>query len=170
MLRGVLYFMCAQQGVILFSMNTLIIFCAAYLIFIAAAYATLHIYFKHEHKHHMRHIVMVIGTAVLAWVIAHFAKDWIGHLRPTGVPTLIAPDDTYSFPSGHASFMFALAFTMHYLDRKAARILFALAIVTGIARVLAGVHFWYDIVGGAVFGLVISWIVVTLCKRFITRA
>ncbi|MEZ0208817.1 MAG: phosphatase PAP2 family protein [Candidatus Paceibacterota bacterium] len=148
-------------------MNYIILFCAEALIFIAAIYATLHIYFKHERKHHSRHIIMVIGTSVLAWVVAHVAKDIIAHPRPDLTVALLQPDSVYSFPSGHASFMFALAFTMHYLDTKAARILFALAILTGVARVLAGVHYWYDIVGGAVLGFIISWVVVTLCKRLI---
>lgn len=148
-------------------MNFIILFCAEALIFIASAYAILHVYFKHEKKHHVRHIAMVLGTAVLSWIVAHYAKDWIAHPRPMGVVTLLKPDDIYSFPSGHASYMFAMAFTMHYLDKKPGRILFVMAVITGIARVLAGVHFWYDIVGGALFGFVISLIVLTLCKRFI---
>lgn len=151
-------------------MNTIILFCAEALIFIASAYAIFHIYFKHEKKHHIRHIVMVLGTAALSWAVAHFAKDFIAHPRPSGIPTLLTPDDIYSFPSGHASYMFALAFTMHYLDKKAGRILFVLALLTGIARVLAGVHFWYDIVGGVVLGFVISWLVVYACKRLIRHS
>lgn len=148
-------------------MNFIILFCAEALIFIASAYAVLHVYLKHEKKRHIRHIVMVLGTATLSWVIAHFAKDFIAHPRPSGIPTLLTPNDVFSFPSGHASYMFALAFTMHYLDKKAGRVLFVMAVLTGIARGLAGVHFWYDIVGGAIFGFVISLIVLTLCKRFI---
>jgi undecaprenyl-diphosphatase len=147
-------------------MNLIIIFCAEYLIFIASAYAVLHIYFKHEKKHHLRHIVMVIGTAVFAWIVAHFVKNGIAHPRPTGLP-LITPDDPNSLPSGHASYMFALAFTMYCLDKKSGRILFVLAIATGVARVLAGVHFWYDILAGAALGYIISVTVVTLCKRLI---
>jgi undecaprenyl-diphosphatase len=150
-------------------MNLLIIFCAEVLIFIAGAYAVVRVYFKHEKKHHIRHIVMVLGTAVLSWVVAHFLKNWIAHPRPMDVVTLIKPDDIYSFPSGHASFMFALAFTMYYVDKKAGKILLVLALLTGIARVLAGVHFWYDILGGALIGYLLSWIVVTLCKRLITQ-
>jgi undecaprenyl-diphosphatase len=150
-------------------MNFLILFCAEALIFIASAYAVLHVYFKHEKKHHVRHIVMVLGTAVLSWVVAHFAKDLIAHPRPDLAKALLAPDDAYSFPSGHASFMFAMAFTMHFFDKKAGRIIFVMAILTGIARVLAGVHYWYDIVGGIVFGFVVAWIVVTLCKRLIKQ-
>jgi undecaprenyl-diphosphatase len=160
-------FLLQQSGAIIFLMNFIILFCAEALIFIAGAYAVLHVYFKHEKKHHVRHIVMVLGTAALAWVVAHFLKDYIQHPRPMDVVTLLKPDDIYSFPSGHASFMFALAFTMYYLDKKAGKILLALALLTGIARVLAGVHFWYDILGGALIGYLISWIVMSICKRSI---
>lgn len=151
-------------------MNLLIIFCAQALIFIAVVYAVLHVYFKHEKRHHIRHIAMVLGAAVLSWVMAHFLKDIVAHPRPDLAMALINPGDPYSFPSGHASFMFALAFAMHVFDKKAARILFILAVLTGIARVLVGVHFWYDIVGGVALGLIVSIVVVTLGKRFIKRA
>ncbi len=151
-------------------MNFIILFCAQALIFIAIAYAVLHVYFKHERKHHVRHILMVLGTALFSWIAAHFLKDVIAHPRPDLTIALLQPDSVYSFPSGHAAFMFALAFTMHSIDRKAGRILFALAVITGIARVLAGVHYWYDIIGGAAFGLVLSWIIMTICKRFVKYA
>lgn len=151
-------------------MNFFIIFCAQALIFIAAAYAVLHVYFKHEKKHHLRHMAMVLGTAAVSWVIAHFLKDFIAHPRPDLSLAQISPSDPYSFPSGHASFMFALAFTMYAIDRKAVPILIILAILTGIARVLVGVHYWYDIVGGAFLGLIVATVVTTLGKRFIRRA
>lgn len=150
-------------------MNLIIIFCAEALIFIAAAYTVLHIYFKHEKKHHARHIAMVLGTASVAWIVAHFLKDLIAHPRPSDIVTLIRPNDAYSFPSGHASFMFALAFTMYHLDKKASWLLFALAVVTGIARVFAGVHYWYDILGGAILGYLVSLAVVSFLKRVIRR-
>ena len=151
-------------------MNIIIIFCAEALIFIAVAYAMLHVYFKHEKRHHIRHIAMVLGAAVLSWAASHFLKNIIAHPRPDLTFALIDPNDPYSFPSGHASFMFALAFTMYAIDRRAAWILLVLATITGISRVLVGVHYWYDIVGGAVLGLIVAVVVTALGKRFIKSA
>ena len=146
-------------------MEQIIIFCATYLIFISAVYAFLHILFKHEKKHHIRHIIIIFGTAVLAWVVTHFLKDVIAHPRPDLSNALIVPDSFYSFPSGHATFMFALAMSMYGVDKKAGKYIFIMALIAGIARVLAGVHFWYDIVGGFIVGAVISYIFVMIAKR-----
>lgn len=146
-------------------MNQIVIFCAEYLIFIGALYAFLHIIFKHERRHHVKHVVMIFGSALLAWVTAHFLKDIIGHPRPDLTNALIVPDSLYSFPSGHATFMFALSFTMNEFDKRAGFIIFIMAVLTGVARVLAGVHFWYDIVGGFLVGGLVSYLVLLATKR-----
>lgn len=148
-------------------MNIVIYFFAAVLIFIAIAYAIIHVYLKHEKKHHVRHIVTILAAAGVSWLVGHSLKSLIGHLRPDLSHALITPIDPYSFPSGHAAFMFALAFAMYTFDKKAGRILIVAAILTGIARVLAGVHYWYDIVGGAVLGYIIAFVVVYVCNRLI---
>lgn len=146
-------------------MNQIIIFCATYLIFISAVYAFLHILLKHERRHHIRHIITIFGTAVSAWVITHFLKDLIAHPRPDLTNALIVPDSFYSFPSGHATFIFALAWSMYKIDKYAGMIIFIFGTITGIARVLAGVHFWYDILGGFVVGIFVAYIVFSITKR-----
>lgn len=144
-------------------MNQIIFLCASYFIFIAAAYAFYHVVTKHEKRHHLRHVAIIFGSAVLAWVISHFFKNVIAHPRPEGLALLI-PNDPYSFPSGHATFMFALAWSMYGFDKRAGAIIFVLALITGIARVLAGVHFWYDIVGGFIVGGIVAYTALVLTK------
>lgn len=150
-------------------MNTLILFCAVVLIYVAIIFACVRVLRRHEKKHHLRHIVMLIGTAFGAWIAADFFKQLIAYPRPDLTDALFLPLNIYSYglPSGHAAFMFALAATMYAFDKRAGHVLLVLAIVTGISRVLAGVHFWYDIVGGAILGYTVSAIVVYVCKRTI---
>ena len=150
-------------------MNQIIIFCASYLIYIGAVYAGFHVLLKHERRHYIQHGFIIFGSAVCAWVIAHVLKGAIAHPRPDFASALIIPDDTYSFPSGHATFMFALAFSMYSFDKRAGMIIGALALITGISRVLAGVHFWYDILGGLVLGAGVASIIVILAQRFIKK-
>lgn len=147
-------------------MNQIIYFCATYLIYLASIYAFLHVVLKHERRHHIKHIAIIFGSGVTAWIVAHFLKNVIAHPRPEIVNTLLVPSDIYSFPSGHATFMFALAFSLYSFDKKAGFIIFALALLTGIGRVLAGVHYWYDIVGGFILGALISYIVLASTKNF----
>ncbi|MDB5260514.1 MAG: phosphoesterase PA-phosphatase related protein [Candidatus Nomurabacteria bacterium] len=146
-------------------MNTIIFFCAVYLIYISAAYAFLHVIFKSERRHYIRHICIIFGTAVLAYIFSHFLKDLIAHPRPVGITTLLEPRDPYSFPSGHTTFSAALGFAMYSFDKRAGKILLILALIIGVSRVLAGVHFWYDIVGGFVLGAVVAYICFLLTKK-----
>lgn len=150
-------------------MNTISIFVATYLIYIASAIAVLYVLFMHERRNHVKHIAVIIGSAVVAWTIGHFLKDVIAHPRPDLANALITPDDKYSFPSGHASFMFGLGFATYYFNKKTGSILLFLALLTGVARVLVGVHYWYDILGGAILGYLVSLAVVTFFKKATTH-
>ena len=61
-------------------------------------------------------------------------------------------ESSHSFPSGHAAFFFALAFALWLFDKKWGKWLFVFAIVNGFARVVAGVHWPLDILGGLIIG------------------
>lgn len=148
----------------LFNMLQSIYFFAVYPIFIATAYAFAHVIVKHERKNHIRHIAIIFGGAIAAWGIATFLKEVIAHPRPDLTHALFKPGDIYSFPSGHATFMFTLAFSMYSFDKRAFSILLVLAILTGIARVLSGVHYWYDIVAGAVLAWVVARVVMYIVQ------
>lgn len=68
-----------------------------------------------------------------------------------------------SIPSGHAAFFFALAFAVYFAGyRKRGAFLFLAALVMGLARVVAGVHWPLDIVAGLLTGLlsavVVNWL------------
>lgn len=150
-------------------MDMFIIFCAVILIFVAAIFAAHRVLTRHEKKHHVRHIITLSFIPFVSWHAATFIKNALMLPRPDLTKALFLPQDleSYGFPSGHAAFMFALAATMYSFDKKAGMVLFVLAILTGIGRALSGVHFWYDIVGGAILGFIIASFVVTVCKRLI---
>ncbi len=68
-----------------------------------------------------------------------------------------------SFPSDHTLLSFAVAMAVWQYDRKWGSIFFVLAALVGLSRVAAGVHYPFDIVAGAVIGVVASLFV----KRFL---
>ena len=147
-------------------MNHIIYFLSAIPIYISIVYAFFHVITKHERKYHIGHILIIVGSSILAWIFTLLLKDIIAHPRPDLTKALFIPSDPSSFPSGHTTFMFALAFAMHRFDKSAGVILFVLALITGMARVLAGVHFWYDIIGGIVFAYIVSFMILKIVKYF----
>lgn len=62
-----------------------------------------------------------------------------------------------SFPSGHMAFIFAFAVALYVKDKKWGTILFAAGAVSGVGRIMAGVHFPTDILGGILIGVLTGW-------------
>jgi len=67
--------------------------------------------------------------------------------------------DNNSFPSGHAAVAFASATTLHRRYGWEIGVpAYALATLTGYARVDSRKHHWYDVVAGAAIGIGSGWL------------
>ncbi len=81
--------------------------------------------------------------------------------RPRPYDVILAVDPLYrpldpSFPSAHAMTVFAGAMAIGTKWRKMLIPLLALAVAVGFSRVYIGVHFPFDIVSGALIGILIG--------------
>ncbi|MDP3947481.1 MAG: phosphatase PAP2 family protein [bacterium] len=69
-----------------------------------------------------------------------------------------------SFPSGHMALLFAIGTALFFYNRAWGAWFLALSVLTGLARVAAGVHWPSDIAGGAMIGIVaallVQWLLV----------
>jgi undecaprenyl-diphosphatase len=63
-----------------------------------------------------------------------------------------------SFPSGHATAAFALAFGLFLHDRSWGRWMLLLAALVALGRIFVGVHYPSDVVAGAVVGCLAAWL------------
>lgn len=61
-----------------------------------------------------------------------------------------------SFPSRHTASAFIIAMAFLYLDTTLGIIMLCLSTLIGITRVLSGVHFIKDVIGGALISIVIG--------------
>jgi undecaprenyl-diphosphatase len=109
-----------------------------------------------------------------AGLIANLAKNIIGRARPKLFATTGPIDfnlfsftpDYASFPSGHATNIFALATVLAMLWPRARVLLYTLAVWIGASRVLTGQHYFTDVVAGAMLGTAFPYLV---RERFAAR-
>lgn len=98
----------------------------------------------------------VLAAVVSRGIIAETMRFFIMKERPYEIldikPLFEAVGS--SFPSGHAALLFALAFAMWGVRREWAGWFFVAATINSFARVMSGVHWPSDIVGGFLVALV----------------
>ncbi|MBI2609972.1 phosphatase PAP2 family protein [Candidatus Giovannonibacteria bacterium] len=70
-----------------------------------------------------------------------------------------------SFPSGHATFYFALAASVFIFNKKWGFWFIIATFIMTVARVVAGVHFPSDILGGMIIGIAVPFIVHASYKK-----
>jgi undecaprenyl-diphosphatase len=144
--------------------DKVVIFFALYFPYVVVVLAGLFLLFLHKKKE----ILLVFFSGVLAYTLAYVLKYLFHTLRPfdafTQVHSLIV-ETGHSFPSGHATFFMALAFAIFFYHKKAGYVFMFFALLIGLARITAGVHFPIDILGGFFLGATISYLVAFFVKN-----
>ena len=118
--------------------------------------------FKEEHWYELPLRALVAG--VIAYAIKFAMGALVARPRPfvrfTEIQNLIGMEPAYnSFPSGHASIAFALAFMVYRADRDWGIAFLILATLVALGRIFVGVHYPLDIIGGALVGWFSAWLV-----------
>ncbi len=132
------------------------IFTAKYLIYIVPLYLLYLWFFIKGDKGKKASLYIfsaVIVSLLIGWIITLFYY----HPRPFMMglgKELFSHSKETSFPSDHATVMFATSFALLFLkDIKNGVIFLILATLVGFARVFCGVHFPFDILGALVVAL-----------------
>lgn len=116
--------------------------------------------------------VALIAVVISRLVITGLIRFFYERPRPflvSRVHQLIA-ENSHSFPSGHATFFFALATAVYFYNKRWGLWFFAASIVMGAARVMAGVHYPSDVLGGALIGIASGYIVYKIAERLKNKA
>ena len=152
--------------------DKIVIFIAIYFPYIVVILAGLFLLFHHKilqveepfrvFWEKKKEILLVFSSGVLAWIIAEILKILIHVSRPfVTLPDIhnLFTETGYSFPSGHATFFSALAVSIFFLHKKAGYAFIFFALLIGLARIIAGVHFPIDILGGFLLGALVAYFV-----------
>ncbi|OGF63083.1 hypothetical protein A2662_04465 [Candidatus Giovannonibacteria bacterium RIFCSPHIGHO2_01_FULL_45_33] len=147
-----------------------IIFKSEYLLYVViAGVFTFFVFDKNQTR-----VKWVIIHAFSAGILARFIFKPIivlfwDRARPftalSEVHQLISEVPGAAFPSGHASFSFALAMAVYYYYPKTSIVFFLGALAMGAGRVSAGVHWPSDILAGALVGIFSAWLLEFLLKK-----
>lgn len=136
-------------------MNSLVIFLAEYLVYLSVLIIP-YLWLRRE----QHDLIRISVTVVAAFAVSEALKTYFAIPRPFVVEEFtplvnISPRDFYgSFPSGHATFLAALGSAIFFTEKFPGALVLILGVLVGIGRVLAGVHYPIDILGGFVIGVV----------------
>lgn len=99
-------------------------------------------------------------TGAFAFLVLITIRQFYEHPRPfmdrTDVVLLIQHSRDTSFPSDHATAAFALAAGIAMYRLRFGALLLALAALISFARVYTGLHYPFDVLGGAAIGILIA--------------
>ncbi|MDH6603415.1 undecaprenyl-diphosphatase [Bacilli bacterium PM5-9] len=111
-----------------------------------------------------------IPTYLISFIINDvIIKNIIQRPRPFMVHDFIKPlvemPSSYSMPSGHSASSFVAATLLAYYFPKYKVLFYILACLIAFSRVYVGVHFFSDVVLGALVGFIIGKISIKIVKK-----
>lgn len=151
-------------------LDFLIVVCAKYIAYFVVVAVICAIYYAWSNKKNNEAILYILAffSAGVGRVIAEGIRFFYHHMRPPTALNILPlfSETSYSFPSGHAVFFFALAMGVYFAHKKFGRILFVVAVIIGVSRVMAGVHWPFDILAGAILGIGVALVFYKLWVKF----
>ncbi len=114
---------------------------------------------------------MASAVALTDSVGARLLKPWFGRVRPNhalppeAVNVLEQAANVGSMPSLHAANAFAVATAVTLLDRRLAPVVYPLAALVALSRVVLGVHWPTDVLAGAAYGSLMAGAATWLVRR-----
>ena len=110
---------------------------------------------------------VLLSILVACFGIAAIIHYFYHHPRPFLVYPVnqIISASGSSFPSGHATFFFALAVVVFLYNKKIGGWFLAAALLISLARVYVGVYYPADILAGALIGIFTGWVVWAVARK-----
>lgn len=161
----------------------LVAICSEYLVFfvslIAVSWLTQNIYRRNKPINSIRVVLsdLVLSTFVLfvipvglATLISELISQFYMRQRPfvtmSNVELLVPHSADGGMPSHHMVFMISIATLVYLSNKRLGILLIFLSVISGIARVSAGIHYPSDVVAGIILGSFVSYFYIRISLRF----
>ena len=115
-------------------------------------------------------VIFAIAVILLTDATSHILKDLFQRPRPFHPLRDATHLVSFSFPSNHASNMFALATFLSYNYSRSGLPCFPLAALVGYSRIYVGSHYPFDVLGGALWGVLIGLLGAAAVQRLMRSA
>jgi undecaprenyl-diphosphatase len=112
------------------------------------------LFVREEKRDHWFFLPVAVASGLSLFITDLLLKNFFARIRPSGA---LLTD--YSFPSGHATFAWALAVVLASKEPRARWLFYSLAFFISLSRVYLGVHYPADIVAGSMIGVLIGLVV-----------
>ncbi|MDR2708923.1 MAG: phosphatase PAP2 family protein [Elusimicrobiota bacterium] len=127
---------------------------------------------KHYHpKNFLILFALLLLALLFSSFVSHLIKEYIHRPRPMAVFSIFDVKSFYeygiknSFPSGHSISAFSMCFFVFLVLKKYRIFFLVLAIFVGFERIYVGMHFPFDVLIGALMGIVAANIMVNIAKK-----
>lgn len=147
--------------------------------FVGILVCSLGLHFRHLRKeraiqfYRLGNIFMMVFLMVaLSGILTDCLKPLLGRARPIefinhnifGLSPISFSSMWNSFPSGHSTSVFALAFALTRIHPRLMSLWFLLALSLAISRIMVNAHYLSDVVGG----FIVAWIIYLLLPKLLT--
>lgn len=138
------------------SLNSTMVFLAEYMVYFLCLIIIIY-WFTQSRKNKM-----MIIQAMVAFVIAEIIGKLAGKFHLNYQPFAVLPDVNKlvdhavdnSFPSDHTILFFSICFSFWLVHKKTGSLLLTLAFCVAISRIWVGVHYPFDVITGALIGII----------------
>ncbi len=151
----------------------IVVFLASYLPYLVVLIFLALVFFSQYQKREKWELLLVVGISALVarFGVTELIRLFIHRPRPfLSLPVhQLLTDSAWSFPSGHATFFFAMATAVYLYNKKWGTIFFIATILITVSRVIAGIHYPSDIVGGALIGIMVAYVTFYFVRRLAVK-
>ncbi len=131
---------------------------SCYLFFIMYLIGYFYIFFNFK-QYGYKTLVKYILVPLITIIIAKILRKKINSKRPfekMNIVSLVKHKGGNSMPSNHSASAMVLAISLTYIIPQYAMVFIILAIITGVFRIIAGLHYPIDVLFGFFIGILIG--------------